>query len=128
MWIATPYYIKWAKDDVDSIQPRAEFGPNDHRDGALLLVFEINTVWVVDYDPQWHYDTSSFIQFHQWIKHFGQFSEGCLYIAVKAQERHMDGFSGKYYFHSLHKNIGVYIREPGTELFESRYVVLTWTL
>ena len=22
-------------------------------------------------------------------------------------------FSGKYYFYSLHKNVGVYIREPG---------------
>ena len=65
------------------------------------------------------YDSSSPIQFNKWIKHFGQFSEGCLYIAVEAEDEEMNGFSGKYYFHSLHKNVGVYIREPGTELFES---------
>ena len=25
----------------------------------------------------------------------------------------MNGFSGKYYFHSLRENVGTYIREPG---------------
>ena len=59
-------------------------------------------------------------KFHQWIKHFGQFSEDCLYIAVKAVDEDMNGLSGKYYFHSLHVNVGVFIREPGTELFETK--------
>ena len=32
---------------------------------------------------------------------------------MKAEEKRKDGLSGKYYFHSLYKNIGAYIREPG---------------
>ena len=41
------------------------------------------------------------------------FSEGCLYIAIKAEVNDRDGLSGKYYLHSLYKNIGAYVREPG---------------
>ena len=31
----------------------------------------------------------------------------------KATDKNKQGLSGKYYFHSLHKNVGAYIREPG---------------
>ena len=32
---------------------------------------------------------------------------------MRAEETAKNGLSGKYYFHSLHKNVGAYIREPG---------------
>lgn len=32
---------------------------------------------------------------------------------MKAEQKHNDGLSGKFYFHSLYKNIGAYIRESG---------------
>ena len=41
-----------------------------------------------------------------------EFPEECLYIVIKAEETVKNGLSGKYYFHSMHKNVGVYIREP----------------
>ena len=41
-----------------------------------------------------------------------EFPEECLYIVIKAEEAVKNGLSGKYYFHSMHKNVGVYIREP----------------
>ena len=41
------------------------------------------------------------------------FPEGCLYIAIKAEQENKDRLSGKYYLHSLYKNVGAYVREPG---------------
>ena len=41
-----------------------------------------------------------------------EFPEECIYVAIKAEENAKDGLSGKYYFHSLHKNVGAYVREP----------------
>ena len=41
-----------------------------------------------------------------------EFPEECIYVAIKAEESVKDGLSGKYYFHSLHKNVGTYVREP----------------
>ena len=43
-----------------------------------------------------------------------QFPERCIYVAVKkATYKENQGLTGKYYFHSLYKNVGAYIREPG---------------
>lgn len=36
---------------------------------------------------------------------------------MEAQVKFRDSLSGKYYFHSLHENVGAYIREPGPCLF-----------
>ena len=46
------------------------------------------------------------------IKYNENFAEGCLYVYVNPGEKMLD-FSGKYYLHSLYKNVGAYIREPG---------------
>ena len=45
------------------------------------------------------------------FKYSEGFPERCLYIAVKAEKKSSDYFSGKYYFHSNHKNVGAYIQE-----------------
>ena len=48
-----------------------------------------------------------------------------MYISIKAEKKTRDGFSGKYHFHSLLQNVGVYMRElepiPG---FPSRRIYL----
>ena len=41
-----------------------------------------------------------------------KFSDDCLYIAIKATKTTKDDISGKFNFHSLHNNIGVFIRDP----------------
>ena len=48
------------------------------------------------------------------LQHAANFSDGCIFIAVKAKIKRRNAFSGKYYLHSNRNNIGVYIREPGT--------------
>ena len=46
---------------------------------------------------------------------------------MKAEEKRKDGLSGKYYFHSLYKNIGAYIRESGEiEGFSHRQFLLVY--
>ena len=42
------------------------------------------------------------------------FPERCLYIAINSEVKGRQAYSGKYYFHSLYKNVGAYIREPGS--------------
>ena len=40
-----------------------------------------------------------------------EFSERCLYIAINATVKKKDDLSGKFCFHSMYNNVGVYIRE-----------------
>ena len=52
----------------------------------------------------------------------------CLYIAIKSKTKIYEGLSGKYYLHSLHKNIGAYVREPGEiQGFSSQQFFLVYT-
>ena len=65
----------------------------------------------------------------QIIKFAGEFPEGCVYIAVKAELKNKNVASGKYHFHSLYKNIGAYVREPGTVRDEDLFLAYmddTW--
>ena len=45
---------------------------------------------------------------------------------MKAEEKRKDGLSGKYYFHSLYKNIGAYIRSGEVEGFSHRQFFLVY--
>ena len=46
-----------------------------------------------------------------------------MYIAVKAENQNKNCASGKYYFHSLHKNVGAYVKEPGPVHGEDYFLV-----
>ena len=44
------------------------------------------------------------------IQHNKDFAEGCLYVSINPDDKTLD-FSGKYFFHSLYKNVGAYVRD-----------------
>ena len=44
------------------------------------------------------------------IQYNEDFAEGCLYVSVNPHDKTLD-YSGMYYFHSLYKNVGAYIRD-----------------
>ena len=45
---------------------------------------------------------------------------------MKAEEKRKDGLSGKYYFHSLYKNIGAYIRSGEVEGYSLNKSILVY--
>ena len=45
---------------------------------------------------------------------------------MKAEKKQYDGLSGKYYFHSLYKNVGAYIRSVEVEGYSIDQFILVY--
>ena len=63
------------------------------------------------------------------IQYNGDFAEGCLYVSINPHDKTLE-YSGKYYFHSLYKNVGAYIRDgmgPLDGVDPSKQIFLVYT-